>query len=81
VLLQCVLVEIPNPTGKNVSTIVKLQNITNDAVTYKIKTTTPKRYHVVPTSGIISPQQTIDVKGNQPTDQTVTEPLMQRGCN
>ena len=49
--------------NRNVNALIKLENISNTAVTFKVKTTAPKRYHVQPTSGIIAPHQTADIKG------------------
>ncbi|XP_045510298.1 vesicle-associated membrane protein-associated protein B/C isoform X1 [Colias croceus] len=43
------------------TTYMKLTNPTNDTVLFKIKTTAPKKYYVRPNSGLLEPNDTVDI--------------------
>lgn len=45
------------------SSIIKLTNPSNDRITFKVKTTVPKRYCVRPSCGIVEPSETVNVAG------------------
>jgi len=49
------------PFNEVVTSILTLQNITNEKVCFKVKTTAPRRYCVRPNSGLIDPGQTMEV--------------------
>jgi len=49
------------PFNEVVTSILTLQNITNEKVCFKVKTTAPRRYCVRPNSGMIDPGQTMEV--------------------
>lgn len=44
-----------------VQKVLTLENVTNDLVSFKVKTTAPKRYCVRPNCGIIAPSTTVTV--------------------
>ena len=48
--------------GKELKTYLTLKNITTQLICFKIKTTNPKRYVVVPTSGIIACDTTTSIE-------------------
>ncbi|CAG9463919.1 unnamed protein product [Pedinophyceae sp. YPF-701] len=52
----------PNEGRKYSSTFLTLNNPTSKFVAFKIKTTSPKRYCVKPSSGLLKPQQTQEVQ-------------------
>jgi len=41
--------------------IINLKNVTEDVVTYKVKTTAPEKYRVRPSTGLIQPGAAVDV--------------------
>ncbi len=45
------------------SSTIHLTNPSDDKVTFKVKTTVPKRYCVRPSCGIVEPSQSVDVTG------------------
>jgi len=49
------------PFNEVVTSILTLQNITNEKVCFKVKTTAPRRYCVRPNSGMIDAGQTMEV--------------------
>jgi len=57
------VVTFPPPLERVMSHIVRLQNTsTKDFLTYKVKTTAPKRYSVRPNLGVIAPGDTAEVQ-------------------
>lgn len=48
--------------GKNIPTIISLHNPTSWRIAFKVKTTSPKKYCVRPSSGFIDPNGTKDVE-------------------
>eukprot|EP00249_Psilotum_nudum_P009837 c22183_g1_i1 orf=269-1006(-) len=53
--------KFPFELKKQVSCTMQLVNTTDNCVAFKVKTTSPKKYCVRPTTGIILPQGTCDV--------------------
>ncbi|OAL40644.1 hypothetical protein AYO20_00380 [Fonsecaea nubica] len=51
------------PFNREVSEILKLTNPNSQPVAFKVKTTAPKQYCVRPNSGIIAPNESVDVQG------------------
>lgn len=49
------------PFTQAVSSVMKLTNPSSKKVCFKIKTTAPKRYCVKPNSGVIDPDQTVEI--------------------
>ncbi|VDM23247.1 unnamed protein product, partial [Hydatigera taeniaeformis] len=47
------------------SSIIKLTNPSDDRITFKVKTTVPKRYCVRPSCGIVEPSETVNVAGKK----------------
>ena len=52
------------PFHQAVSSVMTLTNPSERKVCFKIRTTAPRRYRVVPNSGVIDPMQTVQVAGN-----------------
>ncbi|BHF81800.1 hypothetical protein SprV_0802493400 [Sparganum proliferum] len=53
--------EFYGPFSNVQTSTIKLSNPTSDKVTFKVKTTVPKRYCVRPSCGIVEPQDSVDV--------------------
>lgn len=45
------------------SSTISLSNPTDERITFKVKTTVPKRYCVRPSCGIVEPSETVNVTG------------------
>jgi len=56
------ILNFPLPHNKPILRNLKLQNITNETVYFKIKATAPKRYSVRPTTDLILPGETKEVQ-------------------
>ena len=47
---------------KNIPVTVSLHNPTGERIAFKVKTTSPKKYCVLPSSGFVEPNSTKDVQ-------------------
>jgi len=53
--------KFPFELKKQISCSLRLVNLTEDHVAFKVKTTSPKKYCVRPNTGVVLPQSSIDV--------------------
>lgn len=52
------------PFTKPINNSIKLTNTSAEALSYKVKTTAPKRYTVKPNTGTILPNESVEVTSN-----------------
>eukprot|EP01123_Difflugia_compressa_P014928 TRINITY_DN814_c0_g1_i1.p1 TRINITY_DN814_c0_g1~~TRINITY_DN814_c0_g1_i1.p1 ORF type:complete len:331 (-),score=70.16 TRINITY_DN814_c0_g1_i1:54-1046(-) len=60
--LEPLSINFPPPYDRVMKRIVKIENKTDTAMSFKVKTTAPKRYCVLPSHGFILPGQTTSLK-------------------
>ncbi|VDK33265.1 unnamed protein product [Taenia asiatica] len=59
------------------SSIIKLTNPSTDRITFKVKTTVPKRYCVRPSCGIVEPSETVNVAGKNSANESPLKVMLQ----
>ena len=61
--LKLTMIFVPGPFKDVVTTTLSLTNPTEKTVTFKVKTTAPRHYCVKPNSGLVKPNECVNVDG------------------
>mmetsp|Transcript_7465 Transcript_7465/g.31621 ORF Transcript_7465/g.31621 Transcript_7465/m.31621 type:complete len:256 (-) Transcript_7465:90-857(-) len=56
------VLNFPPPLNRVIAAVLTLENITGEYISYKVKTTAPKRYVVRPNIGIIPPKENVEIQ-------------------